>query len=149
MQVISQTVIKKRPAEIWELLLNSNVDRAVYCPIFCLGAPRPVRCEHNVKDILGEKKRRCVSNRGSIEQQIDVFEPPHHLAFHLIETDLSIKACLTSMNDDFKLESSDDGTKVIRTTDIGVTGSFQWLKLFFIWCGIKSVHRYVFKAWAA
>lgn len=147
MQVVTETIIEKEPTEVWNLLLNSNVDQTIYCPIFCLGAPRPVKCEHNIGDIVGERKRRCVSNKGTIEQLIDIFEPPGHLAFHLVKTDLSVKACLTSMSDDFMLQPQAEGTRIKRTTTVDVSGRFSWLKLFMMWFGIKSVHNYVFTAW--
>ncbi len=147
MKVISEVTIPKSAEEVWGLLLNSNVDQTIYCPIFCLGVPRPVRCEHNIGDIVGERKRRCVSDRGTIEQEIDLFEPHKRLSFHLVKTDLSVKSCLSSMSDSFLLSSDPNGTKVRRETEVNVLGWGRWLKLIMIWFGIKSVHRYVFKAW--
>ena len=147
MRVITRTIIPKLPSEVWNQLLNSNVDSTIYCPIFCLGVPRPVRCEYNIGDIAPERRRKCVSTKGTIEQQIDIFDPPKHLAFHLVETDLSIKACITSMSDDFILEPHTNGTNVTRTTEITLGGRLLSVKLPLMWIGIKSVHNHVYSAW--
>jgi hypothetical protein len=150
MKVVTRRLIKKPPEEIWGLLLNSNVDRAFYCPVFCLGTPRPLRCEYTVGDLAAsESKRRCVSDKGSIEQQIDTFEPPRKLRFHMVETDLSVRVCISDMADEFRLASGEDGTVVERTTLLNIKGPFRNCKAFFMWFGIKSIHKYVFDAWAS
>ena len=150
MKVVTQRLIKKSPEKVWGLLLNSNVDQAFYCPVFCLGTPRPLRCEYTVGDLAAsEPKRRCISDKGSIEQQIDAFEPPRRLRFHMLETDLSVKACVSEMADEFRLADGEDGTTVERTTVLNIKGPFRHCKAIFMWFGIKSIHKYVFDAWAS
>lgn len=146
MQIVTKTIIEKDPADVWKLLLNSNVTRPNYCPIFFLGAPRPLRCEHNVEGFVGERRRRCVSDKGTIEQQIDVSRPPHHLAFHAVETNLSL-VYFSSLRDDFVLQPHRRGTAITRTTDVRALGWTKYLKLALLWCGIKSAHHHVFSAW--
>ena len=150
MKVTSRKLIRKSPLEVWNLLLNSNVDQAVYCPIFCLGVPRPVKCEYNIGELAASKNsRRCVSNRGEIRQEIDVFEPPSHLRFHLVKTDLAVRSCIERMHDEFHLQPVHGGTLVERVTVIDIKKPLAVFKEPFLWAGIKSVHRYVFDAWAA
>jgi hypothetical protein len=150
MKVVTQRLIKKSPEEIWGLLLNSNVDQAFYCPVFCLGTPRPLRCEYTVGDLAAAApKRRCISDKGSIEQRIDTFERPRRLRFHMVETDLSVKACVSEMADEFRLDSGEVGTLVERTTLLKIKGPFRSCKAVFMWFGIKSIHKYVFDAWTS
>lgn len=149
MKVTTQRLIKKPQPEVWDLLLNGNVDQTIYCPIFCLGTPRPVKCEYNVGQLAQSKqRRRCVSNQGEIQQEIDVFEPPVRLRFHMVETDLAALNCIEKMHDEFRLQTTNRGTLVERTTVLDIKKPGLLFKAFFLWFGIKSIHRYVFDAWA-
>ena len=150
MRVVTQRLIKKPQLDVWELLLNSNVDQAIYCPIFCLGTPRPLKCEYNVGELVQSKqRRRCVSDQGEIQQDIDVFEPPTRLRFHMVETDLAIRTCVEKMYDEFRLQAGNQGTLVERVTALDIKGPWASFKRPFLWLGIKSIHKYVFDAWAS
>jgi hypothetical protein len=132
---------------IWPLLCNSRMEATPSC-LFGLGLPQPQQCR--LPDGPGGvgSRRQCISDRGTVEQTILVWEEPSHLAFSMDRSDLYFRDSVPSIVDDFELVPAPaGGTRVTRTTSVQVIGRFQWFKRAFLWAGLKKVHRFVFRNW--
>jgi hypothetical protein len=133
---------------IWPLLCNSRMEASPSC-LFGLGLPQPKQCL--LPDGPGGigSRRQCVSDRGTVEQTILVWEEPTHLAFSMDRSDLYFRESVPSIVDDFELlPLVGRGTRVTRTTSVQVIGRFRWFKQVCLWIGLKKVHRFVFRNWA-
>ena len=136
------------PEVIWPLLCNSRMEPTGSC-LFGLGVPQPEQCR--LPDGQGGvgSTRQCISNKGTIEQRILVWDAPQRLSFRMEKTDLYFKPCVPNIVENFVLEELlTGGTRATRTTDVQVTGWFRWPKQVMLWMGLKKVHRFVFRNWA-
>jgi hypothetical protein len=116
--------------------------------LFGLGLPQPQQCR--LPDGHGGvgSTRQCISDRGTVQQTILVWDPPHHLAFSMDRSDLYFRSCVISIVDDFELVvTPEGGTQATRTTSVQVIGWFRWLKQMALWVGLKQIHRFVFRNW--
>ena len=65
-------------------------------------------------------------------------------------TDLFFRDCVNYISDTFDLEpTSSSGTRIMCTTVATVFGCLRPLKAVVFRFGLKAVHRYVFRNWAA
>jgi hypothetical protein len=138
----------QRASAIWPVLCNSRMETAP-SPLFGLGLPQPKQCR--LADGHGGvgSRRQCISDRGTIEQTILVWDEPTHLAFSMDRSDLYFRQSVPSIVDDFEFESlTGGGTRVTRTTSVQVIGRFRWVKRACLWVGLKKVHRFVFRNWS-
>jgi hypothetical protein len=148
MRVRTSTVIHKPAEAIWPLLCGSKMDPRMPC-FFRLGIPKPVECR--LPDGVGGvgQRRECVSHRGVIHQRITHWEAPRRLRFHMEDTTLYFRPCVSAIAEEFVLEPlGPEVTRLTRTTDISVTGLCQTAKSAVMCAGMKCVHRYVFRNWA-
>lgn len=135
------------PETIWPLLCNSRMEPTSSC-LFGLGLPQPQQCQLPSGQGGVGSTRRCISDRGVVEQTILVWEEPRHLAFSMDRSDLYFRSCVISIVDDFELARTvEGGTQATRTTSVQVIGWFRWLKQIALWVGLKKVHRFVFQNW--
>ncbi|MFM8285732.1 MAG: hypothetical protein ACKOGA_03290, partial [Planctomycetaceae bacterium] len=111
--------------------------------------PQPQQCR--LPDGVGEVggRRQCISDRGTVEQTILIWDEPTHLAFSMDRSDLYFRDSLPSIVDDFELVPlATGGTRATRTTSVTVIGRFQWFKRACLRVGLKKIHRFVFQNWA-
>lgn len=132
--------------QLWPLLTKSRMDVPGW---FCLGLPRPVSCELPQSFGGVGSERRCISDRGTVIQMITNWQPPDRLQFRMISTDHAWGPCVESLEEDFRLEQSNHGTRITRTTSIKATGWIPRIKEVGFYLGLKRVHRYVFDNWRA
>jgi hypothetical protein len=116
---------------------------------FVLGIPRPKLCRlPSGVGGVGEP-RECVSNRGTIKQQILDWEEARRLRFEMIGTDMRFRRHVSRLVDSFDLQAVSPGvTRVTRTTEVVLTGRLRTMKAVAVYLGLKAVHRYVFRNWA-
>lgn len=147
MQITTSAIINKSPAQLWPLLCNSKMDLQAPCALRFF-VPKPVECRlAESVDSVGTK-RQCISNRGSINQKITLWQPPDALQFEMQDTDIYFGKCVTSIKESFTLEVVNvEQTKISRTTNFVVKGWLGWAKSIAICIGLKNVHWYVFKNW--
>ena len=144
MKIRTSTTIPKSPEQLWPLLTNSQM---TVPGCFCLGVPRPLACElPNVEGGVGAS-RRCISDRGTIEQTITHWQPPGRLKFRMNSTDQYWGPCVNSIEEDFELESVAMGTRITRTTQISARRPLHFFKEALLCIGLKRVHLYVFRNW--
>ena len=68
----------------------------------------------------------------------------------MIDSDMFFRTHVRTVVDSFDLEAvATDRTRVTRTTEVVLAGRCRTLKSAAVYLGLKIVHRYVFKNWAA
>jgi hypothetical protein len=148
MTVTTRTRLDAPPPAVWPLLFDSRMDRAPRCPVFALGAPRPVECALPGGQGGVGAERECRAESGVIHQRITAWQPGEELAFRMEETDLDFARCVDGIEERFALESADDrATHLTRVTTVTLRGAFPAAKAAFMYVGLKAVHRYVFASW--
>lgn len=152
MRVRTETMVSKPVEDVWSDLCGSRMRLTPRCPVFYVGAPRPVECRlPEGRGGLGAP-RQCVSAQGTIEQRITEWTPSTRLAFRMEGTDLPFRRCVRELSDTFELvESRAAGggraTTLVRTTHVQVSGRMRCVKLASVYMGLKAVHRFVFRDW--
>jgi hypothetical protein len=134
-------------ARLWPLLFSSKMDNKQPCYLLC-GLPKPLECR--LPDNQGGvgSTRECVSDKGTIQQNITVWEPGRKLSFELVKTDLYFGACVESIVEQFQLiDNKQGGCKIIRTTTFKTKGVFARIVSVPMFIGLKAIHRYVFSNW--
>lgn len=144
MKIRTSRILPATPEQVWPLLTNSRMD-VPGC--FCLGLPRPVACELPQSPGGVGAERRCLSDRGTVIQQITNWRPFDRLQFRMVSTDHDWGPCVESLEEDFRLEPCGQGTRITRTTHIQASGLFRTIKELGFFLGLKRVHLYVFKNW--
>jgi uncharacterized protein YndB with AHSA1/START domain len=144
MKIQTTALINAAPERLWPLLTNSQMD-APGC--FCLGVPKPVACELPESQGHVGAQRRCISDRGTVTQEITQWDPPSRLNFRMIATDHQWGRCVESIEEQFVLEGVGKGTRITRTTRLTAKGPFRLLKESLFYLGLKRVHFFVFKNW--
>lgn len=134
--------------QTWGLLCSSQMSRKPYSPLFHLGLPRPVECRIPEGEGGVDRERRCISDTGSIQQRISVWEPNSHLRFHMVRSDLAQSSIFDELVEDFHLEKATrTTTRVTRITTARLKSRYYALCPF-VKVGFKTVHGYVFSNWA-
>lgn len=134
---------------LWTMLCDSRMTQEPRSPLFRLGLPRPVECR--LPDGSGGvgHSRECKAANGSVHQRITVWEPPHRLEFRMERTNLVHRWFFDSVVEEFKLVAVDESaTRVTRVTTGRIKPWFYLLCPFFK-VGLREVHRFVFRNWAA
>jgi hypothetical protein len=148
MRVRTSVVIGKPAATLWPLLCDSRMDPRMPC-FFRLGIPKPVECRLPDGEGRAGARRECVSQRAVVHQRITAWEPARRLQFHMEDTNLHFRPCVSALREEFLLEPLDsERTRLTRTTDLTTTGALPWAKAMIMAVGLKCVHRYVFRNWA-
>jgi hypothetical protein len=147
MIVRTTAVINKPPEDVWALLCDSQMDS--HTPLlFRFGIPKPVECRLPSGIGGAGQQRQCVSNLGTVNQRITLWEDNKTLMFEMMNTDMSFGRYVTSIKERFDLASvGERQTKITRTTEFKVKGRLGNFKSLLIWIGLKNVHRYVFRNW--
>lgn len=144
MRVRTSTFIESTREQLWPLLTSSQMTASGY---FCLGVPRPLYCElPNQSGGVGAE-RRCVSDRGTVIQEITGWDPPERLRFRMVSTDHDWARWIASIDEEFVLDSEGSGVRLTRTTRCTTKGLAAALKERVVWFGLKRVHLYVFANW--
>ncbi len=133
-------------AAVWPLLCDSQMDSSR--PLwFRLGLPQPVQCR--LPEGLGGigRERECVSDQGTVHQQILGWDPPVRLSFRMVRTDLPPLRPVEELVDTFDLEGGAGGTWVVRTTHVRFRASVTLWRRALLFLGLKRIHRYVFRNW--
>jgi hypothetical protein len=136
------------PREVWPLLCESAMDRSQPC-LFRLGAPKPVECRLPSGPGAVGARRECISDQGRVGQRIVRWEPPSLLAFEMVETDLFFGRYLDAIEERFDLVARGRETAIVRTTKLTIKPQTGGLRRLLLRIGLKRVHRYVFRNWAA
>lgn len=146
--VTTRTGLGAPPMAVWPLLFNSRMDRAPRCPVFALGAPRPVECALPGGHGGVGAERECRAASGVVHQRITAWRPGEELAFQMEDTDLAFARCVGGISELFTLEPAEEcSTRLARTTTVTVRGAFPAVKAAVMYVGLKAVHRYVFASW--
>ncbi len=149
MIVRTTAVIAKPPEEVWTLLCNSRMDTRVPL-LFRFGIPKPVECRLPSGVGGAGQRRQCVSNLGTINQRITLWDDNKTLMFEMLDTDMYFGRYITSIQERFDLAAvGARQTKITRTTKFKVKGGLGNFRSLLIWIGLKNVHRYVFRNWGS
>ncbi len=147
MIVRTTAIIAKPPEEIWMLLCDSQMDARIPLP-FRFGIPKPVECRLPSGVGGAGQQRQCISDQGTINQRITLWEDNKTLMFEMIDTDMYFGRHVTSIKERFDLAAEGERkTKITRTTEFTVKGQAGIFKSLMVWFGLKNVHRYVFRNW--
>jgi len=113
---------------------------------FNLGVPLPKKCEitHAVNGV--GKTRRCISDKGHIDQIITDYQPNVRLAFRMQSHNLKTRFKIGDMEDEFIFKKlNDETTRLQRTTHITIPPGIGLIfRSLAIRQSIKNVHRYVY-----
>jgi polyketide cyclase/dehydrase/lipid transport protein len=137
-----------RPDAVWPLLCSSSRDGSRPC-LFRLGVPKPVECRLPSGAGAVGARRECISNQGRVGQRITRWDPPRVLAFEMVETDLFFARHVDAVREQFELEPAGEGTRIVRTTSLHLKPRAAWVRPLLLGVGLKQVHWYVFRNWAA
>jgi hypothetical protein len=150
MRVTTHQVFKHPPEHIWPLLGNSRMEIAPPC-VFRLGVPRPLECrlsEDGTDSKTRRRTRQCISDRGTIDQRILIWEPYRRLQFEMETTDIYFKRWIIAIRECFDLQRQESGVTIVtRTTDYCVRQGWKFPCSITTWIGMKWIHRYVFQNW--
>jgi hypothetical protein len=144
MRVQTSRYFEAECEQLWPLLTSSQMTASGY---FCLGVPRPLYCELPGQQGGVGAERRCVSDRGTVIQEITGWDPPERLRFRMVSTDHDWGRWIASIDEEFVLQPSGQGTQLTRTTRCTARGPGSTLKERMLWFGLKRVHLYVFANW--
>ena len=136
------------PEAVFPLLYGSRLESPPRCPVFLMGTPVPQACRVPDGPPVAGAARECVSDRGTIRQEILVCEPGRRLVFRMVETDLRVGRLLAEVVEDFVLAPCPRGTRLTRTTVVRGRGLGR-VGMPVVYVGLKAVHRYVVADWAA
>ncbi len=137
-------------AVVWRGITNAEM--SLPKPLcFNLGLPLPRSCAITAtRDGVGTR-RRCISDKGAIEQEITAFVPGRSLAFRLVSHDLATAFAIGAMDDRFAFSTTAQGAvRLTRTTRISIPlGCGYLLRRWAIARSLASIHRYVYRNIAA
>lgn len=136
------------PETVFPLLYGSRLETPPRCPVFRMGTPVPKACRIPDGPPVTGAARECVSDRGTIRQEVLVCEPSSRLVFRMVETDLLVGRLLAEVVESFVLTPCPRGTRLTRTTDVRGHGLGR-VGMPLVYVGLKAVHRYVIADWAA
>lgn len=132
---------------IWPLLCDSRM-QASHAPLFKFGLPQLRQCSLPDGEGGVGRRRQCDSNQGSIRQTILAWEPPFRLAFEMTDSNLPLRRYVTKLVDEFDLRTETNGeTTITRTTHIEIGGRLALIRRWFVWIGLRQIHRFVFQNW--
>jgi len=132
---------------IWPLLCNSRMEATQSC-LFGLGVPQPEQCRLPDGNGGVGSTRQCISDRGTVEQEILIWDEPRRLSFRMKKTDIYFRQFVHEILETFDLTPVDDATtKLTRTTNVTLRGRLQFVKHLLLLVGLKKVHRFVFRNW--
>jgi hypothetical protein len=137
-------------AVVWGGITNAEM-RLPKPWCFNLGLPLPRSCAITAtRDGIGTR-RRCTSDKGTIEQEITAFDPGRSLAFRLVSHDLATAFAIGAMDDRFTFASGAQGSiRLTRTTRISTPLGYGYaLRRFAIRRSLANIHRYVYRNIAA
>jgi hypothetical protein len=123
--------IAAQPMVVWARLCDSETPATAPCEFRLgrpLGLPQPISCE--LPDGPGGvgATRRCVSDRGIVNQRITEWWPGERLAFELESEEANLGRHVVSMRDVFELHSDREGTRLVRRTTFRPAGPFPRLR---------------------
>jgi hypothetical protein len=149
MRVKTNWTITSSIEDLWPLLCDSKMITRSRSPLFRMGLPLPVQCR--LPDGSGgvDATRQCVSATGQIQQRIVAWDPPSHLAFEMVETDLPLRHFVAAIREEFWLSEgpTDHKTQLSRRTHLTFRRGWRWVATPVFYVGLKTVHRFVFRNW--
>jgi stearoyl-CoA desaturase (delta-9 desaturase) len=146
--VVTRWRVRAAPEAVWPLLCDSRTESGGSWA-FRWGLPRPLRCELPEGRGGVGRARRCVSDRGVVEQTILAWDPPTRLAFRMDRTSLPLRGWIGGLEDEFVLRRAPaGGTWITRTTRATLKGRCPGLRRLLLRVGLAEVHRHVFRNWA-
>jgi hypothetical protein len=133
------------PMIVWERLCDSEMPATAPCEFMLgrpFGMPQPIRCE--LPDGPGGvgASRRCVSDRGVINQRITEWMPGARLAFELESDGANLNRHVVSMRDVFELGAAQCGTRLVRHTTFHPAGPCPRLRGLALRVALRRVHRF-------
>ena len=136
-----------QPEKLWPLLFGSKMDTNPPCFFLC-GLPKPLECRLAEETGGVGKTRECVSDKGTIRQQITTWEPNERLEFQMKETNIYFGPCVDSIRESFVLQKiGENKTVITRKTDFHISGLARRFISIPMLVGLKSIHYYVFENW--
>jgi len=149
MRVRSTRVLAVPIEDLWPMLCDSRMSEPHRSPLFRLGLPRLVECRLPDGEGGIGRHRECMAANGSVHQEITVWEPPSRLEFRMTRTNLVHRWFFASMVEEFRLVAVGGGATRITRITTGRIKPHLYLLCPFFKLGLKEVHRYVFRNWAA
>ena len=152
-RVSSSVQIAATPQDVWAVLCDARMPLTAPCEFRWgpLSPPTPVRCE--LPDGHGGvgTRRRCVTDRGTVEQQIVEWAVGERLAFELVAEDTGLSRHVRSMRDVFALEPAAAAgiTLLTRSTELEAAGPCPRLRGLALSVAVRRVHRFTLRGFKA
>ena len=149
-RVSSSIQISAAPEKVWAVLCDARMPLGTPCDFSLgpFGPPKPVHCELPDGEGGIGARRRCVTDRGVVEQRIVEWSVGRRLAFDLVSDDVGLARHVQWMRDVFELTPSDEsaGTTVLmRATELGPAGPCPRLRGLALSLAIRRVHRFTLR----
>ena len=148
-RVSSSVQIDAPPDAVWAVLCDARMPLTAPCEFRwgALSPPTPVHCE--LPDGRGGigTRRRCVTDRGSVEQQITEWMVGERLAFELVSEDTGLSRHVQSMRDVFTLApaTSANRTVLTRSTELEAAGPCPRLRGVALSVAVRRVHHFTLR----
>jgi hypothetical protein len=153
-RVASSIEVKALPEAVWAVLCSAQMPVTAPCE-FRFGSfspPTPLRCElPEGRGGIGSR-RRCVTDRGIVEQRIVEWTEGERLAFELVADTAGLNTHVRSMRDVFVLKQAlgpDGPTTLTRFTDFEPQGPCEQLRGFALSLAVRRVHRFTLRGFKA
>jgi hypothetical protein len=149
-RVSSSVEINAPPEAVWAVLCDARMPLTAPCEFQWgrLSPPTPVRCE--LPDSQGGvgARRRCITDRGVVEQEIVEWSVGRRLAFDLVSENTGLSRHVRRMRDVFHLQptaASAGTTLLTRETDLDATGPCPRLRGLALALAVRRVHRFTLR----
>jgi hypothetical protein len=113
--VVTQGAMRATPAEVWQRLMF--FEEVPHRPGLALRLLLPVPLKTSKPALRVGATVHCTYSGGkSLVKRITAIDAPSLLQFEVLEQDLGIEACLTTVEGSYRIRESAEGTSVTLTT---------------------------------
>ena len=150
--VTTTVEIEAAAAAVWVRLCDAEMPVTAPCEFRLgrFGPPRPLRCE--LPDGVGGvgAARRCVTDRGVVEQRVTDWVVNTRLAFEVVAENSGLGPHVIAMRDVFDLRPIvGGGVQLTRRTELVPRGPCPRLRGAALGLAVRRVHRYTMQGFKA
>lgn len=151
MSVTTTIEIEAAAAAVWVRLCDADMPATAPCEFSLgrFGPPRPLRCE--LPEGVGGvgAARRCVTDRGVVEQRVTDWVVNTRLAFEVVAENSGLGPHVIAMRDVFDLRPIVGGVQLTRRTELVPRGPCPRLRGVALKLAVRRVHRYTMQGFKA
>jgi len=147
-EVVSDSILlAASPDRVWANIQSIDSLHVSKPFLMHIGLPIPERCTLERTGVGA--KRICYFDKGSIEETVIDWDPPHKMRFTIDRTNMPGRHWLGFEDAEYTLEPEGNLTKLTRTTTITSHLYPVWYWRYFERLGVTSEHQYILQNAAA